>query len=71
MCGIVGLLAKGDRLRGHLGKLVTPMLECMGTRGPDSAGLALFHEPLDASRRRFALYAEVAKAASNSLKIMQ
>lgn len=56
MCGIVGLLAKNEKLCGRLGELVTPMLDCMGTRGPDSAGLAVFHEPLDVSQRRFALY---------------
>jgi glutamate synthase domain-containing protein 1 len=33
------------------------MLDCMGTRGPDSAGLAVFHEPLEAGRRRFGLFA--------------
>lgn len=56
MCGIVGLLAKSDDLRSRLGQLVAPMVECMDTRGPDSAGLALFHEPLEASQRRFGLY---------------
>jgi len=38
MCGIVGLLAKSSKLRASLGKLATPMIDCMGTRGPDSAG---------------------------------
>ncbi len=32
------------------------MIDCMGTRGSDSAGLAVFHEPLDAAHRRFSLY---------------
>lgn len=56
MCGIVGLLVKRDELRDRLGELVTPMVDCMGTRGPDSAGLAVFHEPLDATQRRFGLF---------------
>jgi len=30
----------------------------MGTRGPDSAGLAVFQEPLDDSRRRFSLFSD-------------
>ncbi|MDP6445795.1 MAG: class II glutamine amidotransferase [Pirellulaceae bacterium] len=51
MCGIIGLLLKREELRDSLGQLVTPMLDCMGTRGPDSAGLAVFHEPLNAQRR--------------------
>jgi glutamate synthase domain-containing protein 1 len=56
VCGIVGLLVKRDGLREQLGQLATPMLNCMGTRGPDSAGLAVFHEPLNESQRRFALH---------------
>ncbi|QDU52676.1 class II glutamine amidotransferase domain-containing protein [Gimesia panareensis] len=57
MCGIVGFLARSEADRARLGQLVTPMLECMATRGPDSAGLALFRSPLPAASRRFALYA--------------
>lgn len=56
VCGIVGLLARAERLRADLGRLVRPMLVCMGTRGPDSAGLAVFREPLDIDRRRFSLF---------------
>lgn len=56
VCGIVGLLAKKSEFREELGKYVTPMLECMATRGPDSAGLALFHNSLEAATRRFALF---------------
>ena len=56
MCGIVGLLVKRDELRDRLGQLVTPMLDCMGTRGPDSAGLAVFQEPLELPQRRFGLF---------------
>lgn len=32
------------------------MLVCMGDRGPDSAGLAVFDEPIADGRRRFSLY---------------
>ncbi len=56
MCGIIGLLARTDDCRARLGELVTPMVLCMGTRGPDSAGLALFHEPLRNGHRRFAIF---------------
>ena len=45
MCGIVGLLLKKPGLSPRLGALVTPMLESMGERGPDSAGLAVFSAP--------------------------
>lgn len=56
MCGIIGLLLRRDHLHDRLGELVTPMITCMGTRGPDSAGLAVFRRPLDAPDRRFGLY---------------
>lgn len=58
MCGIVGILLKTDALRPSLGKLATPMLECMGTRGPDSAGLAVFQNLLDEPQRRYSLRAQ-------------
>ncbi len=57
MCGIVGFLAKQPSLCRSLGEHVVPMLTCMGDRGPDSAGLAVFGDPVEASLRRFSLYA--------------
>jgi glutamate synthase domain-containing protein 1 len=33
------------------------MLACMGARGPDSAGLAVFADPVNGGLRRFSLYA--------------
>ena len=57
MCGIVGFLARREPLRKSLGQFVVPMLTCMGDRGPDSAGLAAFSEPLEASLRRYSFYA--------------
>jgi methylamine---glutamate N-methyltransferase subunit A len=51
MCGIVGLLLKRPALRGQLGALMTPMLVGMTSRGPDSAGVAVFSEPQDESRK--------------------
>ncbi|MFP6752720.1 MAG: hypothetical protein VB855_13655, partial [Pirellulaceae bacterium] len=56
MCGIIGLLARTDEVRARLGELVTPMITCMGTRGPDSAGLAIFHTPLDNGDRRYGFF---------------
>jgi amidophosphoribosyltransferase len=44
MCGIVGLLLKQPSLREKLGELMTPMLVGMTSRGPDSAGVAIFGE---------------------------
>ncbi len=56
MCGIVGFLAKDAALQDTLGEFLVPMLTCMGERGPDSAGLAVFSAPLPASKRRFSLW---------------
>jgi amidophosphoribosyltransferase len=51
MCGIVGLLLKKPALREQLGALMTPMLIGMTSRGPDSAGVAVFSEPQDEARK--------------------
>ena len=42
MCGIVGLHLKNPGLQPRLGELLTQMLEAMTTRGPDSAGIAVY-----------------------------
>ncbi len=57
MCGIVGFMVKNRALSASLGEYVVPMLNCMGDRGPDSAGLALFSAALPEVVRRFSLYA--------------
>ena len=55
MCGIVGLLLKDRAASPSLGRLLLPMFNCMGDRGPDSAGLAVF-QPHSAQSRRFNLF---------------
>ena len=55
MCGIVGLLVKKPALRPRLGELMVPMLIGMTERGPDSAGLAVFTEPLGENERKISL----------------
>lgn len=42
MCGIVGLFIKNPDLEPQLGRLLAVMLEEMTSRGPDSAGFALY-----------------------------
>ncbi|OYD74145.1 UNVERIFIED_ORG: N-methylglutamate synthase subunit A [Burkholderia sp. CF145] len=56
MCGIVGLLVKKPELRERLGELMVPMLLGMTERGPDSAGLAVFTEPVADGVRKISLY---------------
>ncbi|MGH3398628.1 MAG: hypothetical protein ACRDPO_28475 [Streptosporangiaceae bacterium] len=45
MCGIIGLHLKNPDLQPRLGELLTQMLEAMTTRGPDSAGIAVYADP--------------------------
>lgn len=56
MCGIVGLLVKNPSLRPKLGNWLIPMFDCMADRGPDSAGLAVFTDPVERAVRKFSLY---------------
>ena len=42
MCGVIGLLLKDPALEPELGSLVTPMIEALSDRGPDSLGIALY-----------------------------
>jgi methylamine---glutamate N-methyltransferase subunit A len=60
MCGIVGLLAKKPEFQRRLGELLTPMLVCMGDRGPDSAGLAIFLPKIEPTLRQYSLFSREA-----------
>jgi glutamine phosphoribosylpyrophosphate amidotransferase len=44
MCGIVGYLDKRARAHAPTGRVVFTMLEALGCRGPDSAGIAVLHD---------------------------
>ncbi|TAK75464.1 MAG: amidophosphoribosyltransferase [Aquabacterium sp.] len=65
MCGIVGLLLKKPQLRSQLGELMVPMLIGMTERGPDSAGLAVFGDPLPDSQRKISVYSGLTEAAAS------
>ena len=67
MCGIIGLLMKNKADQPSLGRLMTPMFDCMAERGPDSAGLAIFEPPVGAGQRRFNLFIPDRKYDWNSL----
>lgn len=56
MCGIVGLLLKKPALREQLGELMTPMLVGMTSRGPDSAGVAIFGAPPAGAAHKLSLF---------------
>lgn len=65
MCGIVGLLLKKPALRSQLGELMVPMLIGMTERGPDSAGLAVFTDPLPAGLRKISVYSGLTEEGNN------
>ena len=65
MCGIVGLLVKKPALKDQLGALMVPMLLGMTERGPDSAGLAVFGDALDAAHRKLSLYSGLTDQGSS------
>ncbi len=46
MCGIVGLFAKSAGIEERLGEHLQAMLVQMSDRGPDSAGVAIYRDPV-------------------------
>jgi amidophosphoribosyltransferase len=57
MCGIVGIYLKNQALEPRLGELLAAMLVEMSDRGPDSAGIALYRDPLPESSCKVTLHA--------------
>lgn len=47
MCGIVGYLDKTKNEQAEVGQIIYKMLEALGRRGPDSAGIAIYSHALD------------------------
>jgi len=56
MCGIVGLFLKNPALKSQLGAHVETMLVGMSERGPDSAGIAVYHSPVAPTRCKLTLF---------------
>ena len=44
MCGIVGIYLKTKKFEKNLGKMLSGMLNNMESRGPDSAGFAIYKD---------------------------
>ena len=55
MCGIVGLYLKNSELQAQLGSMFQPMLVEMSSRGPDSAGVAIYRNPVESGQTKFSL----------------
>jgi methylamine---glutamate N-methyltransferase subunit A len=56
MCGIVGLFAKSPEIELRLGKHLAAMLVQMSSRGPDSAGVAVYRDPAPSGWSKLTLY---------------
>jgi glutamate synthase domain-containing protein 1 len=57
MCGIVGIFSKSATVSAHLGVHVARMLEQMESRGPDSAGVAVYRDTVETGASKLSLYA--------------
>ena len=56
MCGIVGLFAKSPEIEERLGEHLAAMLVQMSSRGPDSAGVAVYRDPAPTGSSKLTLY---------------
>src|SRR5262245_56481534 len=56
MCGIVGLFAKSPEIEARLGVHLVAMLAQMSDRGPDSAGVAIYRDPVPDWMSKLTLY---------------
>lgn len=56
MCGIVGLFAKSQEIEHDLGTHLSAMLVQMSDRGPDSAGVAVYRDPVPAGHAKLTLF---------------
>ena len=56
MCGIVGLFAKSPEIEERLGEHLAAMLVQMSSRGPDSAGVAVYRDPVPSGSSKLTLY---------------
>jgi glutamate synthase domain-containing protein 1 len=58
VCGIVGIFAKSSPCELRLGEHAAAMLLQMAERGPDSAGLAIYRDPVPEGHSKLCLQAE-------------
>jgi methylamine---glutamate N-methyltransferase subunit A len=57
MCGIVGIYCKSPAMEAELGRHLARMLVQMGDRGPDSAGVAVYRDPVGDGASKLSLHA--------------
>ncbi len=56
MCGIVGLFSKSPEVEARLGAYLAAMLTQMSDRGPDSAGVAVYRDPVPPGWSKLTLF---------------
>jgi methylamine---glutamate N-methyltransferase subunit A len=57
MCGIAGLQITNPELRPRLGEFLVPMLGMLAGRGPDSTGVAIYHDDAPPGAVKYSLRA--------------
>jgi glutamate synthase domain-containing protein 1 len=62
MCGIVGIFSKSPEMSSEIGVHLARMLVEMGDRGPDSAGIAIYRDPLPSGSSKLSLHAPAGAA---------
>ena len=67
MCGIVGLFAKSSAVEERLGSHVAAMLAQMSDRGPDSAGVAVYRDPVPDGSSKLTLWSGEAEPTWDAL----
>jgi len=58
VCGIVGLFSKTPQMSGRLGAHLGGMVAQMAERGPDSAGVAIYRDPVPAGSTKISLFSD-------------
>jgi methylamine---glutamate N-methyltransferase subunit A len=56
VCGIVGLFSKSEAMEEQLGEQLAAMLVQMSDRGPDSAGVAVYRNPVPSGWSKLTLF---------------
>jgi glutamate synthase domain-containing protein 1 len=68
MCGIVGLFAKSPEIEERLGVHLAAMLVQMSSRGPDSAGVAVYRDPAPGGASKLTVYSADRREAWGALR---
>ena len=68
MCGIVGIYIKNKKLQKNLGLYLSVMMDNMSSRGPDSAGFAIYDSLKNNKLCKFSLHVPKIVNLNNFIK---